>query len=134
MALVRDGHAASFGLTAHPFAYERPSPLARPARVCFDPSLKLNIILVKPERQNKGTGTTLLNAAVRYADLKRLPLWLCAIGDEQLTYGGDDVFMTTERLVQWYGKHGFVPVSEGETDRYGIDCGGPRVAMIRYPH
>lgn len=133
VALVHGGGAASFCVTVHPTEYERPSPTARPVRDHFEPSLKLDSILVNPERQNKGAGTRLLQSAVRYAELKGLPLWLCAIGDERLPYGGDDVFMTTERLVRWYGRHGFELVTASEGERYGIDCGGTRVAMIRNP-
>ncbi len=133
VALMQGGAAASFCVTVHPSEYERPSPAARPVRANFEPSLKLDSILVNPEHQNKGAGTRLLRAAIRYAELKGLPLWLCAIGDELLPYGGDDVFMTTERLVHWYGRHGFELVTVGERERYGIDCGGTRVAMIRNP-
>lgn len=132
VALVQAGDAASFCVTVHPSEYERPSPTVRPVRDRFEPSLKLDSILVKFGHQRKGAGTRLLHAAVRYAELKGLPLWLCAIGDERLPYGGDDVFMTTERLVQWYGRHGFELVAAGEGERYGIDCRGTRVAMIRY--
>ncbi|MBN7388544.1 GNAT family N-acetyltransferase [Mycobacteroides abscessus subsp. abscessus] len=133
VALVQAGGAASFCVTVHPSEYERPSPTARPVRDHFEPSLKLDSILVERGHQNKGAGTRLLRAAVRYAELKGLPLWLCAIGDERLAYGGDGVFMTTERLVQWYGRYGFELVADGEGERYGIDCGRRRVAMIRYP-
>ncbi|WP_131832409.1 hypothetical protein [Mycobacteroides abscessus] len=86
VALVQASDAASFCVTVHPTEYERPSPTARPVRDHFEPSLKLDSILVKPER-----------------------------------------------LVHWYGRHGFELVTAGEAERYGIDCGGTRVAMLRNP-
>ncbi|WP_100483875.1 GNAT family N-acetyltransferase [Mycobacteroides abscessus] len=132
LALVREEEIISFRLTARPHKWDRPSPVVRPVRDHFEPSLKLNSILVSYERQNRGTGTRLLEAAVRYADLKQLPIWLCAVGDERMADNGANVFMTTDRLVHWYGRYGFVIPTDLERNCYGIDCRGRHVGMIRY--
>jgi N-acetylglutamate synthase-like GNAT family acetyltransferase len=81
-------------------------------------SLKLAKIVVKPEYKNKGVGTKIMEALVKYADENKKIISLTPASD----FGGNK-----NRLIQFYKKFGF-KLNQGHHKSFEF-----RDAMIRYP-
>lgn len=117
-----------FYLTERPSDHGLPEHLAR-YRLPVEASLKLNDIVIDERDRGTGIGSQLLDAAVRYADLKGLPVWMCVAGEGR----GEREKMNTERLVAWYTRYGFEMADDVARRRFEIDCRSHQ-EMVRYPH
>jgi hypothetical protein len=81
-------------------------------------SLKLARIIIKPEYKNRGVGTKIMEALVKYADENKKIISLTPSSD----FGGNK-----NRLIQFYKKFGF-KLNQGHHKSFEF-----RDAMIRYP-
>lgn len=116
-----------FILTENPSDRGLPEHLARYRRP-IEASLKLNDIVIAEPDRGSGVGSQLLDAVVRYADIKRLPVWMCVAGSG----GGAEEVMNTVRLVSWYSRYGFEVADDVSRRRFEIDCRSHE-EMVRYP-
>lgn len=100
-----------------------------------EPCLKLNDIVVRRDWRGKGIGSQLLDAVVRYADIKQLPVWMCVVGNGKgdAPWGRDlEQAMNTVRLITWYRRFGFGFASEDDRRRFRINCSAHE-EMTRHP-
>jgi GNAT superfamily N-acetyltransferase len=87
----------------------------------YDPlndSICLSEIYIKPQFKNKGIGTKIMNEICKFADIKKLPIYLIPDSDDL-----QDSSMI--RLKNFYKKFGFA--NNTNNNDYDID------AMIRMP-
>lgn len=118
----------TFSFTKRPSDRGLPEHLAR-YRLPIESSLKLHDIVIDEQDRGKGIGSKLLDAVVRYADIKGLPVWMCVVGEGQ----GTQEVMNTARLVSWYKRYGFEKADELAQRRFDMDrCRNEE--MVRYPN